>query len=257
MKHVAKHQKDVGRGLLDEVLYPPSAGARAMQIGDDEITHGHIIAQKGSEKRRKTAIVCRLMNHAKNNYEILSDAFDYAVRNWLRLDMTPGAMREATIIHIACAFLLDNLFIKEGAGPELTKIAMEELGTDYDARKLSDMATKIRLSMSGDDFASGKSPLREYLYWIAQDKEEVLEAFKDNAGRLDLVYIDELVTMVCIEHTEVERIRIAEILFLNMTDAITHILKEVLKERYKSLDSYVFFNDIEEEFELIRSRIED
>lgn len=197
------------------------------------------------------------MNHAKNNYEILTDAFDYAVRNWLRLDMTEGAMKEATVIHIACAFLLDNLFAKENAGRELTKLARDELGNDFDPKKLSDMATKIRLLMSGDDFASGKSPLREYLYWIAQDKEEVLEAFKDNAGRLDLVYIDELVTLVCVEHTEVERIRIAEILFLNMTDAIIHILKNVLKERYKSLDSYVFFNDIEEEFELIRSRIED
>ena len=197
------------------------------------------------------------MNHAKNNFEILTDAFDYAVRNWLRLDMTEGAMKEATVIHIACAFLLDNLFAKENAGRELTKLARDELGNDFDPKKLSDMATKIRLLMSGDDFASGKSPLREYLYWIAQDKEEVLEAFKDNAGRLDLVYIDELVTLVCVEHTEVERIRIAEILFLNMTDAIIHILKNVLKERYKSLDSYVFFNDIEEEFELIRSRIED
>ncbi|MBQ4254789.1 MAG: hypothetical protein II721_02165, partial [Bacilli bacterium] len=63
------------------------------------------------------------MNHAKNNYEILTDAFDYAVRNWLRLDMTEGAMKEATVIHIACTFLLDNLFAKENAGRELTKLA--------------------------------------------------------------------------------------------------------------------------------------
>ena len=205
----------------------------------------------------KTAIVCPLMSHARYNFETLYDAFDYAVRNWLRLDLTEGAMKEASVIHIACAFLLDNLFVKENAGTELTSIAREELGNDFDPRKLSDMATKIRLLMSGDDFASGKSPLREYLYWIAQEKEEVLEAFKDNAGRLDLVYIDELVTLVCVEHTEVERIRIAEILFLTMTDAMINLLKRILKERYKSLDSYIFFNDIEEEFEIIRARIDD
>lgn len=197
------------------------------------------------------------MSHARDTYETLKDAFDYALSNWLRLDMTSGSEKEATNIHIACAFLIDNLFAKENAGRELTQIAKEELGNDFDPSKLSEEATKMRLLMSGDDFASGHSPLRDYLYWIAQEKEEVLEAFKDDAGKLTLVYADELATLTCIEHTEVERVRIAEIIFLNVTNAMTLILKGILKERFRSLESYTFFEDVEFEFESIRKRIED
>ena len=198
-----------------------------------------------------------VMSKARDHYEILEDAFEYSVNNWLRLDLAEGSLKEAKTISIAAAFLLDNLFAKENAGAELTAIAKEELGNSFNPKSLSEEATKIRLMMSGDEFASGKSPLREYLYWIAQDKEEVLEAFKDNAGKLALVYADELATLVCVEHPEVEKIRISEIIFLNAVHALSLIYKQIMGKEYYNLASIAFFQDIEDEFELIRSRIDD
>ncbi|MCR5079544.1 MAG: hypothetical protein K6B65_06500 [Bacilli bacterium] len=197
------------------------------------------------------------MSNAREHYEILEDAFEYSMDNWLRLDLADGSKNEAKTISIAAAFLIDNLFAKENAGSELTALAREELGSKFNPKDLTEEATKIRLGMSGDEFASGKSPLREYLYWIAQDKEEVLEAFKDNAGRLALVYADELATLVCVEHPEVEKIRISEIVFLNAVHALTLIYKQVMKQDFYSLASIAFFQDIEDEFELIRARIDD
>lgn len=198
-----------------------------------------------------------LMKLAKNNYEILKDAFSYAVKSWLRSDLAEGSENEAIMMHACATFLLDNLFIKEKAGETITKLAAEDIGSTFEAKKLGEKAKEMYALLEGDEFAKGRSPLRDYVAWIAEEKEEVLEAFKDKAGRLALVYIDQLVTLMAVEHPEIEKLRIAEILFLNMVDAFAQCLKASLREKYLKLASLPFFQDVTEEFERIRAEIDD
>ena len=196
------------------------------------------------------------MTKAENTFETLKDAFDYAVHNHLRLDMAEGSENEAVNMHGAVSYLIDKYFAKEGAGEELTRLCANEMGTSFKPERLAEETKKINAALFGDEFASGKSALRDYVAWIATEKMVVLEAFEDNAGRLALSYIDELTTLVAIEHPEVEKLRIAEILFLYMTEAFARALRHILGKSFEKLASSPYFMDVEEEFELIRSEID-
>ena len=197
------------------------------------------------------------MSLAENTYEILKDAYDYAMRNWLRLDLAKGSENEAILMHASAAFLVDQLFGKENAGALLTRLAAEDIGDQFKVEKLTEEAKRIKVSLIGDEFASGKSALRDYVLWVSEEKEEGLEAFKADAGRLALVYIDELTTLTVVEHPEVEKLRIAEILFLNMTNAFAIALKAILKRDFGKLASAPYFLDVEADFERIRAEIDD
>ena len=101
------------------------------------------------------------MKKATILFDELLDGFVYTVKSWLHLDLADNTIRDATIIAASSAFLFDKLFAKENAGEEITQAAGESLGRDYDAKSLSNMATKIRLAMAGSDFEMGHSPLRD------------------------------------------------------------------------------------------------
>ena len=111
------------------------------------------------------------MKQAINAYEQLKDAFDYTLRSWLRLDLTRKGRDESREIIGAACFLFDNLYAKEDAGKDLTKAVAEDLGKRFDPKKLMEIATDMRVFMSGDDFSRGKSPLRDYVKFVEQTEE--------------------------------------------------------------------------------------
>ncbi len=197
------------------------------------------------------------MKHAQNAYELLNDSFEYAYRSWLRTDMASGSENDAKVIAAAASFLIDNLFAKEDAGSDISRMVYADLLGQYSPKALSEMATKLRLNISGDDFAAGKSPFRDYLAWVAPEEPEVLNAFDDNYGRLALVTIDEYVTMLCVEHPEIEQMRISEIVFLNITQAFALVYKAMLGKDFRTIKSASFFDNVSAQFENIRADIED
>lgn len=199
----------------------------------------------------------KIMKHAINAYELLSDSFAYACRSWLRVDLAPGSEADAKAIAAAASFLLDNLFAKEDAGEEISRLAYEELGDRYDPKALRELATKLRLALAGEEFAAGKSPLRDYLAWIASEEKEVLTAFADNYGKLALVTMDEYATLLCVEHPEIEKLRIAEIVFLNLTEAFRLIYQSLLGPAFSAVKSAPYFRSVCAQFAAIRADIED
>ena len=80
---------------------------------------------------------------------------------------------EAKEMTSAACFLLDNLYAKEEAGPELSLLAAADLGKAYSPTHLMDKATEMRVFMSGEDFSLGQSPVRDYIRFVAIDEDEV------------------------------------------------------------------------------------
>lgn len=192
------------------------------------------------------------MKQAINAYEQLKDAFDYTLRSWLRLDLTRKGRDESREIIGAACFLFDNLYAKEDAGKDITKAVAEDLGKRFDPKKLMEMATDMRVFMSGDDFSRGKSPLRDYVKFVEQTEESCRYIHLDNAGKLVYVYSDMLTNLVVEEHSEVHPMRIAELIFLTSTEEFGRLFRETLHEAFPALASSPYFLGVEEAMERIR-----
>ncbi len=136
------------------------------------------------------------MKRAISLYDDLKSAFDYLTSSWLRYSVNEKTEKDACVILLAGAFLFDNLFAKENAGGEITALAAKELGKDFKANALADMATKLRLAMSEEHFASGGSALRDYIQWVGEEHPVILEAPKDNYGLLPLVIAEEIAALL-------------------------------------------------------------
>ena len=197
------------------------------------------------------------MKKASDCYYQLTDTFFYLSSSWLHLDLAEGTKREAYNILGAASYLFDNLFAKEDAGEEITRDVYADLLSKYDPKALSSKATAIRLNMSKETFENPGSPFREYYQWILPSEPELQEAMKDNAGLLAFSTIDALVSLVAEQNKEAEPLRIAEIIFLNITKTFERIFRAHYGEDFRFLASSPYFLSVEEEFERIRASIED
>ena len=187
----------------------------------------------------------------------MKDRFEYTMRSYLRMHLPPATMANATHIIGAGAFLFDNLFLKTGAGLELTRLVEEDCDLNFDAKQLSSLATKIRVNMSSENFSGGSSPLRDYLRWVGETKPEVKYWEADLQGKLCICLTEELVNLAIEEGGAKGHTRVAEYFFLNFTVMFALLYREVFGiEGYRALKSYIYFHDVEEEAERIRGEID-
>ncbi len=193
------------------------------------------------------------MKKALQAYSDLRDIVIYSSENWLRLELTDRDHDEITYLTAATAFLLDNLFFKEGVGSELTEEAKSDFNGEFEANKLGETATDLRLSMIGNTFEARTSEFKKYWNWIIETEEYLKEGLKDNHGLLPLAYVDALVDLVLKDHKDEISTRVSEIMFLNVISCFCSIYKEAYgTKRFKLLSSYPFFEGVEDAMENIR-----
>ena len=197
------------------------------------------------------------MKNAINAYEQLLDAFHYALHSWLNVKITEYGNIEAKEMTAAACFLLDNLYAKEEAGPELSLLAAADLGKAYSPTHLMDKATEMRVFMSGEDFSLGQSPVRDYIRFVAKTEESITKCYSDNAGKLVVVYADMLTNLVVEECPEVHPMRIAELVFLVITEEFGRLYREILHNAFLALASTPYFLGVEEAMERIRKENND
>ena len=197
------------------------------------------------------------MKNAINAYEQLLDAFHYALHSWLNVKITEHGNIEAKEMTSAACFLLDNLYAKEEAGPELSLLAVADLGKAYSPTHLMDKATEMRVFMSGEDFSLGQSPVRDYIRFVAKTEESITKCYSDNAGKLVVVYADMLTNLVVEECPEVHPMRIAELVFLVITEEFGRLYREILHNAFLALSSAPYFLGVEEAMERIRKENND
>ena len=201
------------------------------------------------------AMICHVKK-AIAFYEELKDRFDYTLTSWLRLD--PHEFEVATLTTLgASAFLFDNLFAKENAGAEITAAVFADLGSLMQTKALSEEATLLRVNMSSDLFADGQSPVRDYIRWVKETEPDVAAWEKDNYGKLAIVTIENLVNAIVARKKDQEPLRVAELLFLNLTESFAFVYKELLGPRFLSLKSAPYFENVAEAMEHIRGEIRD
>lgn len=199
------------------------------------------------------------MNNAISIYEDLADRFLYTAKSWLHLDLAEATINEGKEICAATAFLFDNLFLKENAGGSISKQIASELGVLYRPERLSNLATKMRLAMAGEDFSLGSSPLRDYIKWVADAAPTVKHAFLDDYGKLALMYAEELTNLFLRENdAQHAPLHVAEIVFLTSTDLFGNFyLRTFGAQEFRSFRSYPYFESVMEEMKRIRAEIVD
>ena len=82
-------------------------------------------------------------------------------------------------------------------------------------------------------------------------------ALKDNAGLLAFATIDAFVSLLAEQNKEVSALRIAEIVFLNLTRVFERVFRSHYGPDFRFLASSPYFLSVEEQFERIRASIED
>lgn len=196
------------------------------------------------------------MKHAIDAFTLLLDQFEYTVDSFLRLDISSGAKEEAINVIAATSFLLDKIFAKEDAGKEITLLAKEELNK-FDPSKLLDNATSIKLSMASDKIFEDASALKEYLDWLKPVENAPSYLTCDDYGRLALACIDKLSSIVVDDQNAQARLRICEMIFLNISDSFYQIYLNINPEDFKQKNSYIGFKSIDESLDDIRKHIYD
>lgn len=198
------------------------------------------------------------MKKSLSLYEDLKEAFDYLCLSWFKYHPTPSTVDDARVILAASAFLFDNLFAKENAGREVTAAAAKDLGNSFRPRALSEMATKIRLEMSADDFNHGGTTLRDYVRWVAEEHPVILDALKDNYGLLVMATAEEISALINHENKDhLVPLEVAELTMLNMAQVFFLVYKECFGTAFLKNPSAPFFLDVESEMERINKEITD
>lgn len=190
-------------------------------------------------------------------YDELKNTFHYLCASWLKYHPNPATEDDANVILAASAFLFDNLFAKENAGTALTAEAAKDLGANFKARALSDMATRIRLGMSESDVRKGGTQLRDYINWVAEEHAVILDALKDNYGLLVVATAEEISSLIITENKDLIPIEAAELTLLNLTRCFHLFYKEMLGSAFDRNPSATYFNDVEGEMERITAEITD
>lgn len=196
------------------------------------------------------------MKHALDLFSLLLDQFDYTVDSFLRLDISKGAKEEAVYVIGAASFLLDKMFAKEDAGKEITDVAKEEL-TRFDPSKLMDNATSMHIAINGDKLFQDNSPLKEYLDWLKPIESAPTYLTCDNYGRLALSAADKLISIVADDQTNESKLRISEMLFLNISNVFYHTYLNMGLDDFKNKNSFIGFKSIDESLDEIRKNIYD
>ncbi len=191
------------------------------------------------------------MKRAISVYDDLKSAFDYLTSSWLRYPVNERTEEDACVILYAAAFLFDNLFAKENAGAEITALAAKDLGKNFKANDLADMATKLRLAMSAEHFASGGSALRDYVLWVGEEHPVILETPKDNYGLLPLVVAEAIAALLLEQNEHYVATEVAELSFLNFMTAFHLNYKEMEGAVFNTRASAAAFLDVEDEMERI------
>ena len=197
------------------------------------------------------------MKFALNVFEELKDSVDYTIRSWLNTEVSSLCHDNLINIIGATAFNFDNLFAKQNAGNDISKIVYEN-SFDYKRDELSNAATTLRFKMNNKVFDQGESEFKNYFIWISNQEEVLKFAYKDSAGQLILASIDMIVSSIVADKKEtIPAMRIAELVFLNLVNTFNLLYKEFFKDRYKQLECYLFLNEIEVASEQIRAQISD
>ena len=191
------------------------------------------------------------MKRAISLYDDLKSAFDYLTSSWLRYSVNEKTEQDAEVILFASAFLFDNLFAKENAGAEITALAAKELGKDFKANDLADTATRLRLAMSAEHFASGGSALRDYVLWVGEEHPVILETVKDNYGLLPLVTAEAIAGLLLEQNEHFLPTEVAELSFLNFMTTFHLNYKEMEGALFNTRPSAAAFLDVEDEMDRI------
>lgn len=195
------------------------------------------------------------MKRALSLYDDLFSAFDYLTSSWLRYRVNERTEQEAKVILFAGSFLFDNLFAHEGAGHEITALAAKELGADFKANDLAETATRLRLAMNEEHFASNGSPLRDYLLWVAEEHAVIMNATKDLYGLLPLVVAEAVSSLLMEQNDHFLATEVAELSFLTYMTTFHLNYKELEGPRFNVHDSAPAFLDVEDEMERITKEI--
>lgn len=195
------------------------------------------------------------MKFAETAFDELLDAFDYCVKDYLHDSLTQTSHDQAVYLIGATAFLLDNVFAKEGAGRELTLLVKNNVMGSLDLNQLSQLAVEMKLDLQSDDYAQGKSIFREYLTYLAGDDDRALDAFNDEAGKIALLFIDRATTIICEDLSEVEQMHIAELALIALGGRMSLLYREKFATRFRTLRSIAFFLFVEEQSEKIRTEL--
>lgn len=111
--------------------------------------------------------------------------------------------------------------------------------------------------MDKGNYESRGTPFRDYYQWLLPSEPELSCALLDQAGLLSFATMDALITLLSEQNKECAPLRIAEVIFLNITRSFERILKSHYGESFASIPSSRYFSSVEDEFSLIRSSIED
>lgn len=195
------------------------------------------------------------MKNAINVFTELQDATAYALKDWLRLPLEEDDGAEIINLNAATAFLFDRLFAKENAGSEITAAAKDELKDRFNPHQLSLVASELLTRTKGIDFEKDPSPFSQYYRFIVKTENYVKKGLEDEQGLLALVYIEKFVSIVMKAHRDQSNLRVGEIAFVNLTASWRLIYKDFYQERFTSLQSYPYFEGVEEAAEQIRSAI--
>ncbi|MDY5441021.1 MAG: hypothetical protein SPG64_02200 [Candidatus Enteromonas sp.] len=187
-------------------------------------------------------------------YEDLYDGFLYTARSWLKIDLAEATENEGREICASAAFLFGYIFLKDNPGQPISALLAKELGHAYQPNHLSNLATKMRLAMSGSDFAQGTSPLREYIQWVQKYEPTVQNAFLDDAGKLALVTAEEITNLFLRENdAQKNHLHVSEIVFLTVTDKFYLFFMDTIgKEKFRTYRSFPYFESVHEEMDRIR-----
>lgn len=192
------------------------------------------------------------MKQAEHAYLELTDAFDYALSSWLNLPLPQKTVHEAHQIIGASCFLLDNIYCKQDAGREISLAIAKDIGADFNPAEAKDEAAQIRVFISGGDFALGQSPLRDYVRFVSKTEPSILNCYADSAGKLVAITCDELTNLVYGQTQEIHPTRLAEIIFLVITEEFGRLYREILGKGFFLLQSVPYFLGIEKAMERIR-----
>lgn len=191
-------------------------------------------------------------------YEELNDTVSYCLKDWLKIELSKTSEEKILMLNGAGAFLFDHLFAGQNAGRDITAQATMMTKFKFEYERLSKPALAISNKMRSQWGCNGpETPFMKYYRFIGETEKYIDAAKEDEAGRLVIAYVDELINLVCEEKKDISYLKIGEALFLNVVDSWRLAFLDLLGERFKGYPSFPFFQGVAEEFERIRSEIID
>ncbi len=191
-------------------------------------------------------------------YEMLEDASLYAARDYLRLNLTLEEERKIAILNAASAYLYGRYILNIVPDASYSEFLQETQGELFSPRELGSMASELRVRMIDKDFAKKETHLVNYLNFLAETEFYLNSALFDDPGRLALTYIEAYIDILLPrKEQKIEYLQLAEVAFLNMTNAFNLLYRAYFKEKFQDLKSAPYFIGVAEAHERIRGEILD